>query len=107
LVLKRKERFESTIQNPKSGASANFATLAIQFRIVNFQLAIANGVATQRELIIASTMKRRWRRPVEVGDMAGIAGFAAAGRQPSFSRQLQPQRQFRIDFSRIGWRDAT
>jgi hypothetical protein len=32
--------------DPKSGASANFATLAIRFRIVNFQLAIVNDGGT-------------------------------------------------------------
>jgi hypothetical protein len=34
--------------DPKSGASANFATLAIRFRIVNFRLAIANDTGRPR-----------------------------------------------------------
>ena len=42
-----------------SGASANFATLAIRSRSVNFRLAIANDGGPQRGRIIASTMKRR------------------------------------------------
>src|SRR5213596_3208266 len=45
--------------DPKSGASANFATLAIRFRSVNFQLAIANDGGHHRGRIIASTTKRR------------------------------------------------
>jgi len=53
-------RSEGITTDPKSGASANFATLAIRFRIVNFQLAIANdGGNPQRQSIIASTIKRQ------------------------------------------------
>src|SRR6266516_1315816 len=36
--------------DPKSGASANFATLAIRFRSVNSQLAIANDGGSRRGL---------------------------------------------------------
>ena len=34
--------------DPKSGASANFATLATRFRIVNFRFAIANEAGSPK-----------------------------------------------------------
>ena len=41
-ITKAMNRYLGISTDPKSGASANFATLAIRFRIVNLRLAIAN-----------------------------------------------------------------
>src|SRR5213082_871320 len=76
--------------DPKSGASANFATLAIRFRSVNSQLAIANDGGSRRGLIIADEAPDG-AGLAQVEDVAGLAGFAATGQEPSFSQQLQLQ----------------
>src|SRR5213076_2953317 len=62
--------------DPKSGASANFATLAIRFRSVNSQLAIANDGGSRRGLIIADEAPDG-AGLAQVEDVAGLAGFAA------------------------------
>ena len=64
--------------DPKSGASANFATLAIRFRSVNSQLAIANDGGSRRGLIIADEAPDG-AGLAQVEDVAGLAGLAATG----------------------------
>src|SRR5436190_2834579 len=65
--------------DPKSGASANFATLAIRFRSVNFQLAIANSGASSVVDNRVYDKAPDGAGLAEVEDVGEIAGFAATG----------------------------
>ena len=131
--------------DPKSDASANFATLAIRFPIVNFRLAIANDAGTaknsrwQTASLCSSTIPNQSPRGPNPSESCGL--YQGNSRRelmipPTMKCQMAPawlkwepwrgsrlrrsrcgsflfcssfscSCQFRIDFSRIGWRDAT